>query len=89
MCPKVHLTRLRAVHFFRRPKTQNEKRQSPLCLEEEQELLTAHQREHLQRAKRNAKNLPSEWEDKPVSLWKHSEFTRRWIEHKEKFYPIK
>lgn len=83
MCPKPHLTNHREVHFLRRPRTQNEKRQSiaPDDLEE----LTAHQAEHLIRPARRPNSLADAWDDKPVSLWKHSEFTRRWLDYRKKF----
>lgn len=83
MCPKAHLTNHREVPFLRRPRSTNEKRQSFVSIDDEP--LTSHQVAHLIRSKRNARNLPDAWDDKPVSLWKHSEFTRRWIAAREKY----
>lgn len=83
MCPKVHLTTHREVPFFRRPRSTNEKRQTFIELDDEP--LTSHQVSHLVRPKRNTRHLANAWNDKPVSLWKHSEFTRRWFAAREKY----
>ena len=83
MCPKAHLTNHREVPFLRRPHTTNEKRQAFVPIDDEP--LTNHQISHLVRAKRKAHNLPDAWDYKPVSLWKHSEFTRRWLTTREKY----
>jgi len=85
MCPKLHLTTHRAVHFLRKPKTFNEMRQFYATVEADNaNTLTTHQIQHLTRPKRNPANLPNAYDDKPVSLWKHSEFVKRWLKNKYK-----
>lgn len=87
MVTHPHLTKHRQVHFFRHPHTKNEKAQSVILVEEEESILTAHQQAQLTRAARNSGNLPDEWDDKPVSLWKNSEFRRRWLANRNQFRP--
>ena len=87
MVTHPHLIKHRQVRFLRHPHTKNEKTQSVLLVEEEESELTAHQQAHLTRAARKPANLPDEWDDKPVSLWKNSEFNRRWRANQNQFRP--
>ncbi len=81
MINKAKLARYRMIHFLRRPHTQQERRNNII---EPCEELTSHQNAHLVRAKR--RNLPTEWDDKPVGLWTTA-FAKLWIENKKKFRP--
>jgi len=84
MCPKSHLTTHREVPYLRRPKTFNEMKQG-FVDEAELDELTAHQSSHLIRGARKPLSLPNAWDDKPVSLWKHREFTKRWMSVRSKY----
>lgn len=88
MLHKPQLTTHRELPYFRRPRTQSERRHFP-TRDDIPEELTAHQASHLVRAKRRPFALPDEWEDKPVSLWKNSHFLRTWKAHQDKFRPLR
>lgn len=85
MLHKQHLTTHRELPYFRRPKTQNEKRQSLTADDLPMETITHHQAAHIIRAARRAAALADAWDDKPVSLWKNSHFLRTWKANKDKF----
>lgn len=55
-----HTIRNNPFHWLRKPRTQPERRAVAAALDDNDNQLPV-------RAKRNARNLPTEWEDKPVA----------------------
>jgi len=78
MVTHPHLLRRREVHYLRRPHTLNELRQAQIDFSTEEELDLPSNLVYACRSRAKRRNLPTEWDDKPVSLWKNSEFVRRW-----------
>lgn len=83
MTPKPKLTRHRMLGWFRHIHTQSERRASFVPLDDEP--ITSHQAAHLIRPAR--KQLPTAWDDRPVSLWKQRQFSEAYKKNRLQYRP--